>query len=235
MDREQTSDTVNDPSAVNGEMLTRDAHGDVAVTEPFGLGAAPIHQPVRRGHVRRIVEGTFNYGLGQSIPQLIKLLLLPVFTRILSPMDYGAVDLANRFGGFLMSLMRQGVPGAVARYYYDHPEGPTLRDYVTTVAWYLLASSLVVGLVALALCPWLLPWLIPGLPMPLAFLSVLGGIAICNGELQGRLVQAREQSSYQARVDTGRASISLILVVLYVVVARYGAARMCFAGAGSYW
>jgi O-antigen/teichoic acid export membrane protein len=188
----------------------------------------------RQGHVRRIVSGTFNYGIGQSIPQFIKLLLLPVFTRILSPTDYGAVDLANRFGGFLMSLMRQGVPGAVARYYYDHEEGPTLRDYVTTVAWYLLASSLVVGLVALALCPWLLPYLIPGLPMPLAFLTVLGGIAMCNGELQGRLVQAREQSSYQARLNVGRASVSLALVVLFVIVFRTGAPGMISAEVVSY-
>jgi O-antigen/teichoic acid export membrane protein len=188
-----------------------------------------VSPSIRRGHVRRIVEGTFNYGLGQSIPQIIKLLLLPVFTRILSPTDYGTVDLANRFGGFVTSLMRQGVPGAVARFYYDHPEGPTLRDYVTTVAWYLLASSLVIGLVAIAICPWVLAWLIPGLPMPLAFLSVLGGIAMCNGELQGRLVQAREQSSYQARLNIGRASISLGLVVLFVIVFRTGAPGMISA------
>ena len=148
----------------------------------------PVIQPVRRGHVRRVVEGTFNYGLGQSIPQIIKLLLLPVFTRILSPTDYGAVNLANRLGSFVITLMRQGMPGAAARYYYDHPEGPTLRDYVTTVAWYLLASSLLVGLVTLAVCPWVLEYLIPGLPMPLAFLTVMGGIAMVNGELQGRLV-----------------------------------------------
>lgn len=192
-----------------------------------GDGEAP--QSPRRGHVRRVVEGTFNYGLGQSIPQFIKLLLLPVFTRILTPTDYGAVEVANRFGGFVTTLMRQAVPGAVARYYYDNPEGPTLRDYVTTVSWYLLASSLVVGLITLGICPWLLATVIPGLPAPLAFLTVLGGIAMCNGELQGRLVQAREQSAYMARLNVGRASISIALVVLFVVALRWGAVGMVSA------
>ncbi|HKD35964.1 MAG TPA: lipopolysaccharide biosynthesis protein, partial [Pirellulales bacterium] len=179
--------------------------------------ASATFTPVRRGHVRRVVEGTFNYGLGQSIPQIIKLCLIWVFTRLLSPTEFGSVQLATQFSNFVTTLMRQGVPGAVARYYYDHAEGPSLRDYVATVAWYLLASSLVVGLITLAICPWVLPHLVPGLPMSLAFLSVLGGIATVNGELQGRLVQAREQSAYQARLNVGRASVSLALVVIFVI------------------
>ena len=83
------------------------------------------------------------------------------------------------------------------RFYYDHDEGPSLRDYVTTVAWFLLGSSLVVGLIALVVCPWILAALIPGLPLPFAFLAILTGIAFVNSELQSRLVQAREQLSNQ--------------------------------------
>ena len=218
---------ATEPTASEATSIPNDGDAQRADRVADLSGTGDTQPQVRRGHVRRIVEGTFNYGLGHSIPQLIKLLLLPIFTRILSPTDYGCVQLANRLGSFVITLMRQGMPGAAARYYYDHPEGPTLRDYVTTVAWYLLASSLLVGLVTLAVCPWVLEYLIPGLPMPLAFLTVMGGIAMVNGELQGRLVQAREQSGYQARLNVGRASISLALVVLFVVwPLRTGAAGM---------
>ncbi|HEV2973135.1 MAG TPA: lipopolysaccharide biosynthesis protein [Pirellulales bacterium] len=196
--------------------------------------SAPGSDGQRRGLVRRVVGGTFNYGLGQSIPKFIQLLLLPVYTRILSPMEYGGISLSIQFGGFIMALMRQGVPGAVARYYYDHDEGPSLRDYVTTVAWYLLGSSLLVALVATMVSPWLLGYLVPGLPLPLAFLAILSGIAYCNGELQSRLVQAREQSSYQARLNVGRASISIVLAILLVVVLRWGALGVLSAEVVSY-
>jgi O-antigen/teichoic acid export membrane protein len=188
----------------------------------------------QRGFVRRIVGGTFNYGLGQSIPKIVSFLLLPVYTRLLSPSDYGFMDNAIAFGAFLMTLMRQGVPGAVARYYYDYEEGPTLRDYVTTVAWFMLVSSLAVGAVALAVCPWLLEHLVPGLPLPFAFLAILSAIAYCNGELQSRLVQAREQSSYQARLNVGRAFVSIALAVLFVVVLRWGAIGILSAEVVSY-
>jgi O-antigen/teichoic acid export membrane protein len=204
--------------------------------EPNQLSEFPgqFGTKAQQGFVRRVVGGTLNYGLGQSIPKLISFLLLPVYTRVLSPTDYGFLDNAIAFGGFLMMLMRQGVPGAVARYYYDYDEGPTLRDYVTTVAWFLLGSSLVVGLIALVVCPWILGALIPGLPLPFAFLAVLSGIAYVNSELQSRLVQAREQSSYQARLNICRASISIALAILFVVVLRTGAAGMLGAEVVSY-
>jgi O-antigen/teichoic acid export membrane protein len=197
--------------------------------------AEPVGQFVHtRGFVRRVVGGTFNYGLGQFIPKFVSLLLVPVYTRLLSPSDYGYMDNAIAFGGFLMSLMRQGVPGAVARFYFDYEEGPTLKDYVTTVAWFLLGSSLIVGLVGLAVCPWILGSLIPGLPLPFAFLAVLSGIAFVNSELQSRLVQNREQSSYQARLNVGRASVSIALAILFVVVLRTGVIGMLAAEVVSY-
>ncbi len=190
--------------------------------------------PQAKGMARRLVGGTFNYGLGQFIPKFVALLLVPVYTRLLSPTDYGYMDNAIAFGGFVMALMRQGVPGAVARFYYDHDEGPSLRDYVTTVAWFLLGSSLVVGLIALVVCPWILAALIPGLPLPFAFLAILSGIAFVNSELQSRLVQAREQSSYQARLNVGRASVSIALAILFVVVLRTGVIGMLAAEVVSY-
>ncbi len=176
-----------------------------------------------RGFVRRIVGGTFNYGIGPTIPKLVNFLLVPVYTRILTTTDYGYIDNAIAFGGFLMMLMRQGVPGAVARYYFDYDEGPQLKDYVTTVAWFMLCSSLVVGGIALAVSPWVFGSLAPHyIPLSFAFLAVLSGIAFCNGELQSRLVQAREQSSYQARLNIGRAFISITLALVFVVALRTG-------------
>jgi O-antigen/teichoic acid export membrane protein len=232
------SDEEEQPTAIElavprseQEILDQPGNGQ---SDSTSASVSRANSTTRRGFAGRIVGGTFNYGLGQFIPKFVSLLLVPIYTRLLSPTDYGYMDNAIAFGGFLMALMRQGVPGAVARYYFDYDEGPSLRDYVTTVAWFLLGSSLVVGLVALVVCPWILGALIPGLPLPFAFLAVLSGIAYVNSELQSRLVQAREQSSYQARLNVGRASISIALAILFVVVLRYGVAGMLAAEVVSY-
>ena len=103
------------------------------------------------------------------------------------------------------------------------------------MAWFVLLCSLAVGLAALAIGPWSLGHLLPGLPfVPFAVLSIVSGLLYCNLELQNRLVQAREQASYAARLNIGRASISITLAIVFVVVLHWGAAGLISAEVASY-
>ncbi len=220
------------PETVSPEILPPEAQLQ-PVMEPES--PAFVGAPRQQGFIRRVVGGTFHYGLGQSLPQIVRFLLLPIFARLLSPTEYGYIDLTNNFTQFLITPMRMGVPGAVTRFYYDYPEGPSLKDYVTTVAWFLLVCSIMVALTALAIGPWLLGRWIPGLPfVPFAILGILSGLLYCNLELQNRLVQAREQSSYAAKLNIGRASISILLAVLFVIGLRWKALGMLIAEVTSY-
>ena len=76
---------------------------------------SPTDEPTGTGFVRRVAGGTFLYGLGASVPQFVRFLLLPVFTRVLSVADYGIIELAGSFGTFLQTPMRMGVTSAVTR------------------------------------------------------------------------------------------------------------------------
>ncbi len=179
---------------------------------------------------RRIVVGTFHYGLGQALPQVVRFLLIPVYTYFLTPDDYGVLELAGAFAAFLLIAMRLGVPGAVTRFYFDHEEGSGLSDYVTTIAIFLLGSSFVVAVLMVLAGPWLFSWLLPGVDFypvgPLVIGSTLFG---CNQNLQDRLVQAREQSSYAAKLNIGRATVSICLALLMVVGLRWGVFGMLLA------
>ena len=104
-----------------------------------------IEAPPRSALGKRLIGGTLNYGLGSILPQVVSFLLLPVYTSYLTPADYGMLELLGAFGAILIVLMRFGVPGAVTRFYFDHREGESLRDYVTTVNRFLWTSSLLVG------------------------------------------------------------------------------------------
>ena len=122
-----------------------------------------------------------------------------------------------------MIFMRLGVPGAVTRFYYDHREGPELSDYVTTIAIFMFGSSLVVGLITLAIGPWVFPYAMPSLSFyPYGVLALAAAFVSCNQNLQDRLVQAREQSAYSAMLNIGRATIAISLLLLFVVWLRQG-------------
>lgn len=205
-----------------------DGSSDHGQADPGQTGARETTPP-RTGYARRVVGGTFFYGLGASLPQFVRFLLLPVFTRILSVADYGVIEMANSFGAFLQTPMRMGVPNAVTRFYFDYPEGPKLRDYITSVSWFVAICSLGVGILALWMFP-LVGGLLPGLPLlPFAVLAIVGGILSSNQEMQNRLVQAREQAAYAARLNIGRAGLSIGLGLVFVLIFRWGAAGMLSA------
>ena len=179
------------------------------------------------GLVRRLGAGTFNYGLGQALPQVVRFLLLPVFTLFLTPTDYGILDLAAALGSVLVLTMRLGVPRSVTRFYFDYREDADLRDYVTTVAWFLIGGSLAVGALCLVALPAVLESTVPGLPYaPYVVLVVIGAVLSANYDLQLRLVQAREQARLAARLNIGRAAIAITLALVFVAALRWGAAGM---------
>lgn len=172
----------------------------------------------------RFSKAVFNYGLGAVLPKILAFLLIPIYTTYLSPADYGILDLAASLGLLLMVTMRFGLPGAVTRFYYDFGEGPRLRNYVTTVGWVLVASSLGVAGLVLAIGPWTIERLLPGLSyFPYVVLVVLATAIEGPAELQRRLIRAREQSAYSARLTTVMALVTLSLTLFFVAGLRWGA------------
>ncbi|HEX4147113.1 MAG TPA: oligosaccharide flippase family protein [Pirellulales bacterium] len=189
-----------------------------------------LAQPPRKGMTRRLVGGTLNYGVGQALPQMLRFLQLLVFSHVLTETDYGVLELAGTFSIFLMQFMRLGVPGAVTRFYFDHREGPSLTDYVTTIFIFLLGSSAVIGLGTWLAGPWLFEHLIPDLKFyPYGLLALGTAVITCNQNLQDKLVQAREQSSYMAVLNVVRAVIFIALALTFVLALRWGATGMLLA------
>ena len=180
--------------------------------------------------LRLIAGGTLNYGMGQSLPLVIGFLLIPVYTAVLTPEDYGIVEVCAAIGGLLTVFMRFGVPGAVTRFYYEHPEGPELQDYVTSVSWFLRLNGLLVGALAMVAGYVFLPVLIPSLPVfPYVPLAILASLLATNSDVQRRLIQVRRQSSYSARLSLASSLIGIALTILLVVGLRLGALGMMLA------
>lgn len=191
--------------------------------------SAPPETPARRGLFGRLAGATLNYGIGGFLPQVIGFLLIPLYTAFLTPEDYGILDLAATLGAAVVILMRFGVPGAVTRYYFDYQDHSSLSDYVTTIARAVNVSSLAVGAIVLIIAPWtIVPWM--ELPLyPFVLLVVAIQLLSSNSDLQRRLVQAREQSAYSAKLSLAFALSNIALAVLFVAGFRWGAVGMLLA------
>ena len=99
---------------------------------------------------RRLGELTRHsavYGLGSLVSRFIAVLLLPIYTRYLSPADYGLIETLIALSAILTVLLAAGVKSAFFRFYFDEEDK---RRVIRTSFWFTMASAttgLVAGLV----------------------------------------------------------------------------------------
>ena len=95
------------------------------------------------------------YGLGDVATSIVSLLLLPVYTRFLTPSDYGVIAmlLTVEAGGKI--IFRWGVDTAFIRLYYDCADQKARQRLASTLFLFLLAVNGSVLVVTLPLAGYL--------------------------------------------------------------------------------
>jgi O-antigen/teichoic acid export membrane protein len=181
---------------------------------------------------KELLGGTLNYGLSKFIPQLIGFLLIPVYTNVLEPDDYGLLEVCTVVAAALLIFMRMGLTGSIFRFYYDKTSEPEqMNDYVTTMHRLIIGTSLVTGIVFLVIGYFVIEQLIRGLAFwPFFVLIIFTIILNSNSEIQKRLIQAKRQAGYMRNLNIVFSLISISLVLILVVVFRFGVIGYLIAG-----
>lgn len=107
-----------------------------------GTGAA-----VRGGEIRGIGRHAVVYGAGIAISKLAGFLMLPIYTRLLTPADYGVLELLSMTIDLLGTIAGVGLASSVFKFYADHDPGRDRNEVVSTAA---LAVTAIAALTALA-------------------------------------------------------------------------------------
>jgi O-antigen/teichoic acid export membrane protein len=103
--------------------------------------------------LRRLGKHSAIYGLGGLVSRILAVLLLPLYTRYLSPSDYGKVETLIALSTVAGIVLRMGITSALFRFYFDSPEPEHRRLVLRTSFWFTMTMA-TVGLVAgLALSP----------------------------------------------------------------------------------
>jgi O-antigen/teichoic acid export membrane protein len=94
---------------------------------------------------RRLFNDTIIYGTGRVLLQLFAVLLVPVWTRVFSPSDYGIIEVVAS-GLMAVALFASlGLESASQRSYFDYSEGADRTRVLSTAAIALFTSSLVMS------------------------------------------------------------------------------------------
>jgi O-antigen/teichoic acid export membrane protein len=101
----------------------------------------------------RLGKHSAIYGLGGLVQRILAVLLLPVYTRYLSPSEYGVVETLVALTTVLVIVLRLGMSNAFIRFYFESQE-PEQRTLVLRTAFWFTMGMSTVGLVGgLALSP----------------------------------------------------------------------------------
>jgi O-antigen/teichoic acid export membrane protein len=103
--------------------------------------------------LRRLGKHSAIYGLGGLIQRFLAVLLVPVYTRYLTPSDYGTVETLIALTTALVIVLRLGMPNAFIRFYFDSKDAARRRVILRTSFWFTMVVA-TIGLVGgLALAP----------------------------------------------------------------------------------
>ena len=93
------------------------------------------------GQLRRLGKHSAIYGLGGLVSRILAVLLLPLYTRNLSPSDYGKVETLIALTTVIGIVLRMGIHSAFFRFYFDSKEPADRRRVVRTSFWPTMAMA----------------------------------------------------------------------------------------------
>jgi len=99
-------------------------------------------------HFKRLANQIIFYGLGDAISRLVAVLILPIFTRYLTPADYGVASLLTVTNSLIVSLSDFGLVSSIIRL-YRHETPAKQREMIATAQLTMVASTLLIAILAI--------------------------------------------------------------------------------------
>ncbi len=98
---------------------------------------------------RQFLKDSVVYSIPSLLSRSIGILLVPVYTRVLSPGDYGALDIITVVASIVNLSVALEVSQGLARLYSDAKEPDTKFGLASTALWFTIACYALFGIVAL--------------------------------------------------------------------------------------
>jgi O-antigen/teichoic acid export membrane protein/glycosyltransferase involved in cell wall biosynthesis len=108
-------------------------------------GAAPAGLA---SQLRRLGRHSLIYGIGGLVSRVIAVLLLPVYTRYLTPADYGKIETLLALTTVMGLMLRAGITSAFFRFYFDVEDDDGRLRVLRTSFWFTMGGG-TLGLVLL--------------------------------------------------------------------------------------
>ena len=81
---------------------------------------------------RRLLRDSLIYSASTALTRGVQIILIPVYTRLLGPAEFGVVDMVAVFGALVNLTVALEISQGVARYLADARDESVRRSYAST-------------------------------------------------------------------------------------------------------
>ncbi len=185
------------------------------------------------GYLKRLVSSLAAYQVADVVSKFMAVLLLPVYTRFISPAGYGVVELLGNGVILISILVRLGMIESFLRFYFSD-EDQRRRDALARRAVAFLLLTTTVASLALAIAAAPLSKVVLGYRDPTIFrIAVLGLWTFTNLELAYALLRVDERLRAYAVASLANVTITIASTVVLVVVLKEGARGLLLGNYGA--
>jgi O-antigen/teichoic acid export membrane protein len=110
--------------------------------------------------LRQFLRDSVLYGAASIFTRSIALLLVPLYTRVLVPADYGVVDILTVVTSFALVIVALEIAQAVARYFPDSKDPDRRTIYASTSLWFSVGAYSLFLIIAIAFAEPISAWLL---------------------------------------------------------------------------
>jgi O-antigen/teichoic acid export membrane protein len=199
--------------------------GDLDTGVPTGPGLGDrAATPGLAQQLRRLGRHSAIYGIGGLVSRIIAVLLLPLYTRYLTPSDYGQIETLLALTTVMGLVLRAGITSAFFRFYFDVEDDDGRLRVLRTSFWFTMGGG-TLGLTLLLLFASPLSTLLFG-DADAANLVRAAGVALwatVNYEQMTSLFRVEERSVAFVCASLANVFITIAVTLLLVVSLEKGA------------
>lgn len=175
--------------------------------------------------VKKVTKNAGTYGIVQVLQGAIGFFLLPIYTRYLTPNDYGVVSIVTSVTGFLAVFYLFGLHGAVSKFYYEYVDDASLfKKFIGTIITTILIISLCLTIFLFVTHNFILDKFLKGINfypyMAIGLLTV--GFSTVFPIYQG-ILQMQHRAEKYAIQQFATFLVTLILNIVFIMILKLGA------------
>jgi O-antigen/teichoic acid export membrane protein len=173
--------------------------------------------------LKRLLKHTAIYGTGSIIGKIVGFCMIPMYTRYLTPRDYGTVELLDLSVTLLGSILILWMNAAIIRQYYDYDDPKNKNEVISTMIILAVCMGITVVVTA-AFNAKTLSQLILNSPNYYVYIYLIAGTFFmsCVNTVSWNYLRAKQKSSFAVKLELVQLSTAVCLNIYFVVIRQIG-------------